>query len=139
MQRSQTESPKHRLLLALCTLGCGMKLAYAVLHKLKVYHAVVIPSLLYACETWTYVDRRHIGLLDNFHLSCLRRILRIKWQDKITNVEVLRRANTVGMEAFLMKAKLRWMGHVVRMGNNRLPKQVLYESSQNSTHLAVVV
>ena len=24
--------------------------------KLKVYHAVVIPSLLYACETWTFTE-----------------------------------------------------------------------------------
>lgn len=102
--------------------------------KLKVYHAVVIPSLLYACETWTYY-RRHCRLLDNFHLTCLKRILHIKWQDRITNVEVLRRANTVGMEAFLIKAKLRWMGHVVRMGDDRLPKQILYSQIKNSKRL----
>ena len=102
--------------------------------KLKVYHAVVVPSLLYACETWTYY-RRHIRLLDNFHLKCLKRILRIKWQDKISNVEVLKRANTVGMEAFLMKAQLRWIGHVVRMGDDRLPKQILYSQIKSSKRM----
>ena len=94
--------------------------------KLKVYHAVVVPSTYY---------RRLIRLLDNFHLNCLKRILHIKWQDKITNVEVLRRANTVGMEAFLMKAQLRWIGHVVRMGDDRLPKQTLYSQIKSSKRL----
>ena len=59
----------------------------------------------------------------------------IKWQDRITNVEDLGRANTVGMEALLMKAQLRWMGHVVRMGDDRLPKQILYSHIESSKRL----
>ena len=39
--------------------------------KLKVYKAVVLPTLLYACETWT-VYQRHAKKLNHFHLSCLR-------------------------------------------------------------------
>ena len=51
--------------------------------KLKVYKAVVLPTLLYACETWT-VYQRHAKRLNHFHLSCLRKLLKIKkWQDKI--------------------------------------------------------
>ena len=102
--------------------------------KLKVYHAVVIPSLLYACETWTYY-RRHIRLLDNFNQICLTRILHIKEQNRITNVKVLMRSNTVGMEAFLMKAQLRWMGHVVGTGDDRLPKQILCSYIKSSKRL----
>ena len=51
--------------------------------KLKVYRAVVLTSLLYACETWT-VYQRHAKKLNLFHLNCLRKILRITWQDKGT-------------------------------------------------------
>ena len=40
--------------------------------KLKVYKAVVLPTLLYACETWT-VYQRHAKKLNHFHLSCLRK------------------------------------------------------------------
>ena len=36
--------------------------------KLKVYKAVVLPTLLYACETWT-VYQRHAKKLNHFHLS----------------------------------------------------------------------
>ena len=50
--------------------------------KLKVYKADVLPTLLYACETWT-VYQCHAKKLNHFHLSCLRKILKIRWQDNI--------------------------------------------------------
>ena len=45
--------------------------------KLKVYKAVVLPTLLYACKTWT-VYQRHAKRLNHFHTSCLRKLLKIK-------------------------------------------------------------
>ena len=93
--------------------------------KLKVYKAVVITSLLYGCESWT-LYRRHVKLLEQFHQRSLRSIMHIKWQDRVTNIEVLERANTVSIEAMLLKAQLRWVGHVIRMSDNRLPKQLLF-------------
>ena len=44
--------------------------------KLKVYKAVVLPTLLNACETWT-VYQRHAKRLNHFHLSCLRKLYAI--------------------------------------------------------------
>ena len=44
--------------------------------KLSVYRAVVLPSLLYGCKTWTCY-RRHTKKLDQFHLRCLRKVLRV--------------------------------------------------------------
>ena len=41
--------------------------------KLKVYKTVVLPTLLYACETWT-VYQRHANRLNHFHTSCLRKL-----------------------------------------------------------------
>ena len=40
--------------------------------KLKVYRSVVLPTLLYACETWT-VYQQHARRLNHFHTSCLRK------------------------------------------------------------------
>ena len=45
--------------------------------KLKVYRSVVLPKLLYACETWT-VYQRHAKRLNYFHTSCLRKLLKMK-------------------------------------------------------------
>ena len=46
--------------------------------KLKVYKAVVLPTLLYAFESWT-VYQRHSKKLNHFHLCCLRKLLKIRW------------------------------------------------------------
>ena len=37
--------------------------------ELKVYHAIVLTMLLYACETWT-VHRRHARQPNHFHMTC---------------------------------------------------------------------
>ena len=46
--------------------------------KLSVYRAIVLNTLLYACETWT-VYQRHAKKLNRFHLNCLRKLLKVKW------------------------------------------------------------
>ena len=51
----------------------------------------VANTILYACETWT-VYHRHAKRLNHFHTSCLRKLLKIKWQDRIPDTEVLKRA-----------------------------------------------
>ena len=91
--------------------------------KIAVYRAIVLPSLLYGCETWTCY-RLHLRQLDQFHLRCLRKILGISWEERLTNQDVLRRANLTGIEAMIIAAQLRWSGHVMSMHDNRIPKQI---------------
>ena len=93
--------------------------------KLKVYRAVVLSSLLCGCETWT-VYRRHLKQLDRFHQRALRSIPGIRWQDRVTNTEVFERTNCISIEAMLLKSCLRWTGHVIRMEDHRIPKQLLF-------------
>ena len=93
--------------------------------KLKVYKAVVLPTLLYACETWI-VYQRHSKRLYLFHTSCLRIFLKIKWQDRIPDTEVLKRAGMKSVHALLKLAQLRWTGYVTRMPEERLPKKILF-------------
>nr|VZH96378.1 unnamed protein product [Spirometra erinaceieuropaei] len=56
--------------------------------KLKMYKAVILPTLLYGAETWA-VYTKQARRLNHFHLSCLRRILRLSWQDRIPDTDVL--------------------------------------------------
>ena len=93
--------------------------------KCKVYKAVVLPALLYSVETYT-LYREHIVKLERVQQRHLRRIMKIKWDDYISNVEVLRRAGMDSIEATLASIQLRWTGHVLRMENGRIPKQLLY-------------
>ena len=93
--------------------------------KILVYRAVVVPTLLYASETWT-TYKRHIKALDKFHQRCLRKILKINWTEHRTNVEVLEESGCTSIEALIAKSQLRWAGHVVRMNDMSIPKQIFY-------------
>ena len=100
--------------------------------KLAVYRAVVMTSLLYGCETWA-LYRKQLKTLDQFHLRCLRKIMGISWEDRVPNTEVLHRANMPGVEALIIKAQLRWVGHVVRMDDTRLPKMIFFSELASGT------
>ena len=97
--------------------------------KLKVYKAIVLPTLLYACETWT-VYQRHAKKLNHFHTTCLRKQLNIKWQDRIPDTEVLAQADLPSIYTILMQSQLCWAGHVARMLDHRLPKRLFYGELQ---------
>ena len=100
--------------------------------KLKVYKAVVLPTLLHACESWT-VYERHAKKLNHFYLSCLRKILKIRWQDKILDTEVLKKAKMQSVHTLLPLAQLRWTGQVTRMPDERLPKKFSMENCKKES------
>ena len=85
----------------------------------------MLPTLLYACETWT-VYQRHAKKLNHFYTSCLRKLLKIKWQDRVPDTEVLKGAGMQSVHTLLKLVQLRWTGHVTRMPYKRLPKIILY-------------
>ena len=93
--------------------------------KLAVYESCVISSLLYACETWTPY-RRHFKHLERFHQRCLRHVLHINWQQHVPDTEVLELAKMSSIEALIIKHQLRWAGHLVRLDDSRIPKQLFY-------------
>ena len=97
--------------------------------KIKVYRAVILTALLYGCETWT-VYQRHTRKLNHFHTTCLRKLLGIKWQDRIPDTEVLISAGLPSIHTILMQSQLRWAGHVARMPDERLPKKLLFGELQ---------
>ena len=93
--------------------------------KISLYSAVVLTTLLYGSESWvTY--RHHVRTLERFHQRCIRSILNIRWWDKVSDVETLEKAKLHSIEALLLRNRLRWAGHVARMDNNRLPKQIMF-------------
>lgn len=93
--------------------------------KMTVYNSVCISTLLYACETWT-AYRRNIKPLEAFHIRCLQNILGITWQDRIPHTTIFERTNSISIEATIAKHHLRWVGHVIRMPENRLPRRIMY-------------
>jgi transcription termination factor 2 len=60
-------------------------------------------------------------------------MLGIRWQDKIPDTEVLSRANMYSIDTMLRSGQLRWAGHVRRMDDTRIPKQLLYGELENGS------
>lgn len=87
------------------------RLGQSINTKLKVYGAVVLPCLLYACETWT-IYSRHSKQLDAFHIICLSGLLRVNWQDRFPDTDVLQHAGTESIRDILLRYQLWWAGHV---------------------------
>jgi len=59
-------------------------------------------------------------------MTCLRRLLSIKWQDKVPDTEVLQRSKLTSIYPILQRSQVRWAGHICRMQDTRLPMQLLY-------------
>ena len=93
--------------------------------KIAVYDAAVISTNLYGCATWVSY-RRHIRLLESFHIRRLQLILGLRWWHKMTHSEIISRAGIPTIESMFLHRQLRWLGHVIRMPHNRLPHCVLY-------------
>ena len=63
-------------------------------------------------------------------IYCAVNAVKIKWQDKIPDTDVLKKAGMQSMHTVLKLAQLRWTGHVIRIPGERLPKKVFYGELQ---------
>ena len=98
--------------------------------KKQVNRAVVLSVLLYVAETWV-LKAQHVKCLNSFHNCCIRTILSVtryqQWRERRRSAHL---ASTFGMQQlisdFVMEQSLRWLGHLGRMGNDRLPKKLLF-------------
>jgi len=98
--------------------------------KRGVYQAVVMSTLLYGSETWV-VKSPGLKRLEGFHNRCVRITLGVsrakQWKERITSREL---AGSFGMSEKMVevigKYRCRWLGHLARMGNDRIPKQLLF-------------
>ena len=85
----------------------------------------MITTLLYAGKPSTTYSR-HARQLNKFHMSCLHKLLRIKWQDKIPNMVVLSCIGMPSIHTLLSKAQVRWAEHVSHMSDECFLKRLLY-------------
>ena len=81
------------------------------------YQTVVLTTLLYGSESWTWYRQ---------HVRNSSKICGISWKDKVPSTAVLKHCKLDGIEALLIKGQLGWAGHVVRMDDNRIQKAVFY-------------
>ena len=59
-------------------------------------------------------------------MKCLRRICKVSLKDKIRNEIILGWCNAARVSNIVSHRRLRWLGHLARMPDERLPKRVLF-------------
>ncbi|KAJ4428321.1 hypothetical protein ANN_24340 [Periplaneta americana] len=98
--------------------------------KVRIYKTVILPVVLYSCETWTLALREE-HRLRVFENKVLRKIFRAKrdevtgeWR-KLHNAELHALYPSPDIIRNIKSRRLRWAGHVVRMGESRNAYRVL--------------
>ena len=94
--------------------------------KMRVYNAIVLPTMLYGSETWT-VMKRHESRLGATEMAYLRRVEGVTRMDRVRNADV---REAVGQEEVMEKVKRKqraWKEKLEQMEDNRLVKKVYTE------------
>jgi len=96
--------------------------------KVAVYNSLILSVLLYGCESWSLTQRLR-DKLRSFHRRCVRSMCRISmWHVQhyhITAQDLEHRLGVRSFETYLVRRRLRWLGHVRRMPWDRLPRKLL--------------
>ena len=92
--------------------------------KLRILNAVILPTLLYGLESMV-LHEPQIHRLQSFVMRCLRIILGVSVRDMKRNTTIRKMAKQQRLSSVLMQRRLRLLGHLSRMDDNRLPKQLL--------------
>ena len=72
--------------------------------------AMVFPVVTYGCESWTIKKAEH-PRIDAFELWCWRRLLRVPWTARRSNLSILSEINPeYSLEG--LKLKLKYFGHL---------------------------
>ena len=56
-------------------------------HKIRLYKAIVLPTVLYGAESWV-LRKKEKSKLMTFETSCLRRVCGVRRRDRIRNEEI---------------------------------------------------
>ena len=80
--------------------------------KVCLVKAMVFPVVVYGCQSWTIkkAERRRI---DAFELWCWRRLLRVPWTARRSNLSILKEISPeYSLEGLILKLKLHYFGHL---------------------------
>ena len=85
--------------------------------RLRIFQAVVVSTLLYSSETWNLTIKEE-NRLAAFYNRCLRRILCITWEDKVSTEELLKRACSPNLKTLLRRKRFSWFGIICLLTSN---------------------
>ena len=79
--------------------------------KVRLVKAMVFLVVMYGCESWTINKAEH-QRIDAFELWCWRRLLRVPWTARRSNLSILKEISPeYSLEGLMLKLKLQSFGH----------------------------
>ena len=82
--------------------------------KFHIVKAMVFPVVMYGCESWTIKKAEHLRI-DAYELWCWRRLLRVPWTARRSNLSILKEMNPeYSLEGLILKLNLQYSGHLLR-------------------------
>ena len=78
----------------------------------------VFPVVMYECESWTIKKAEH-RRIDALKLWCWRRLLRVPWRARRSNLSILKEISSeYSLEGLMLKLKLQYFGHLMRRADS---------------------
>ena len=75
---------------------------------------MVFPVVMYGCESWTVKKAEH-QTIDAFELWCWRRLLRVPWTARRSNLSNLKGISPgCSLKGLMLKLKLQYFGHLMQ-------------------------
>ena len=82
--------------------------------KVCLVKALVFPVAMYGCESCIIKKAEH-QRIDAFELWCWRRLLRVPWATRRSNLSILKEISAeYSLEGLMLKLKLQYIGHLMR-------------------------
>ena len=92
--------------------------------KLRIFNSNVKAVLLYGSETWRSTQKT-LKRIQTFINKFLRRILHLKWTEKISNTTLWKMTKQLPIETEIKKRKWRWIGHTLMKPPNTITRQAI--------------
>ena len=84
-----------------------------LLTKVRLVKAMVLPVVMYGCESWT-VKKAERQRIDAFQPWCCRRLLRVPWTARRSNQSLLKEISPgISLEGMVLKLKLQYLGRLI--------------------------
>ena len=81
--------------------------------KVHLVNAMFFPVVMYECERWTIKKAEH-RRIDAFELWCWRRLLRVPWTARRSNLSILKKISCeYSLEGLMLKLKLQYFGYLM--------------------------
>ena len=77
--------------------------------------AMVFPVVMYGCESWAVKKAGH-RRIDAFELWCWRRLLRVPWTARRSNLKEI--SPGCSLEGLMLKLKLQYFGHLMQRADS---------------------